>query len=396
MPNTLLTATAVTREALRILHQKLNFVGNITREYDSSYAKTGAKTGDTLKIRLPNTYDVGTGAVVTPQDTSESSVSMTVGTQKHVAMAFNSAELALSIDDFSDRYIKPAVNKLAAVIEADAMTAMYKDVYQSIWAGASPATYNRVLDGRVLLNRALAPDEDRTASLNSLDMADVVKDTKTLFQDASSIGKQYRNGYVGQAAGFDFVENTLWTGHTRGAANTAYTTNTTGWANGQSTITVASGTGAMNVGDVFTIAGIKAAHPETGANTGVDQQFVVTAAFAGGAGTVSISPAIQVTGSKKNVVVANGSATAALTFAGTASATVGTSLLFQKGAFAFATADLPIYKDSDFTAREVFDGISMRIWRASDVINDRVITRLDVLYGFKTLRPELAVRLHNN
>ena len=395
MPNNLLTATQITREALRILHQKLNFVGNITREYDDSYAKTGAKTGDTLKIRLPNTPEVGTGAVITPQDTNESSVSMTVGTQKHVAMQFNSAELALSIDDFSDRYIKPAASRLAAVIEADAM-AMYKDVYQSVWNGGSAFTYNKLLDGSVMLNRALAPSEDRTFNVNNLDKADLIKDTKTLFNDQAAISKQFRESFIGKVAGFDTYENGLWTAHTRGAASNTYTANTTTLTNGQSAITVATGTGAMNVGDVFTIAGIKAAHPETGANTGVDQQFVVTAAYAGGAGSVSFSPAIYVTGPKKNVVVANGSTTAVLTFAGTASTAVGTSMLFQKGAFAFATADLPIYKDSDFTAREVFDGISMRIWRASDVINDRVITRLDVLYGFKTIRPELAVRLHNN
>lgn len=71
MPNTILTATAVTREALRVLHQKLNFVGTITRDYDDRFAQQGAKVGDTLKIRLPNQYTVRTGATLSAQDTTE-------------------------------------------------------------------------------------------------------------------------------------------------------------------------------------------------------------------------------------------------------------------------------------------------------------------------------------
>ena len=174
MPNTLLTPTAVTREALRILHQKLNFVGNIVRQYDDSYAKSGAKIGDSLKIRLPNQYVVTNGASLTTQDTTESSVTMQVSTQKHVGMTFSTAELALSIDDFSKRIIEPAMTVLAANVEADALS-MYKDVYQSIWNGGSAATYNKAIDARVLLQRALAPAADRTALMDSLAMADVVK-----------------------------------------------------------------------------------------------------------------------------------------------------------------------------------------------------------------------------
>jgi hypothetical protein len=68
MSNTILTPTAVTRETLRVLHQKLNFIGSINRQYDDSFAKSGAKIGDTLKIRLPNQYTVRTGATLSAQD----------------------------------------------------------------------------------------------------------------------------------------------------------------------------------------------------------------------------------------------------------------------------------------------------------------------------------------
>ena len=396
MANTLLTPTAVTREALRILHQKLNFVGNITRDYDDSYAKRGAKIGDSLKIRLPNQYTVRSGATLSAQDTTESSVTLQVATQKGVDLNFTSADLTLSLDDFSKRIIEPAMAVLAANIEADAMS-MYKDVYQSVWNGGAAATYNKALDCRVKLQNALAPPSDRTMLLDPAAMADVIKDTKTLFQDDASIAKQYREGMVGRAAGFDWGENTLLPSHTRGAADTAYVVNTsTGITSGSGSITVATGTGAINKGDVFTIAGVYEAHPETKANTGRLQQFVCTADYAGGGGSVSVSPVPVTSGALQNVVIVSAGASKAVVFSGTASAAVQTGLAFQKGAFAFATADLVMPEGVDWSAREVYDGISMRVVRAYDINNDKFPCRLDVLYGYKTLRAQLACRYHNN
>lgn len=390
MANTLLTPTAVTRESLRILHQKLNFVGNIVREYDDSYAKSGAKIGDSLKIRLPNQYTVRSGATLSAQDTTESSVTLQVATQKGVDLNFTSVDLTLSLDDFSKRIIQPAMSVLAATIEADALS-MYKDVSNSIWNGGSAATYNKALDARVLLQRALAPQSDRMALMDALAMADVVKDTKSLFNDDSSIAKQYKEGYMGRAAGFDWAENTMMPAHTRGGSNGAYLTN--GATQTGSTLVVDTGATAPAAGDVITIAGVFSVHPETKVSTGILQQFVIGA----GATTTSfpISPAIVATGATQNVT--NGAAdNQAVTFLGTASTAVQTSLLFQKEAFAFATADLVMPSGVDFASRQVLDGISMRVVRQYDINNDKFPCRLDVLYGYKTLRPQLAVRYHNN
>ena len=390
MANTLLTPTAVTREALRILHQKLNFVGNIVRDYDDSYAKSGAKIGDSLKIRLPNQYTVRSGATLSTQDTTESSVTLQVATQKGVDLNFTSVDLTLSLDDFSKRILEPAMAVLAATVEADALS-MYKDVSQSIWNGAAAATYNKALDARVLLQRALAPSNDRTALMDPLAMADIVKDTKALFNDQGALGKQYKEGMVGRAAGFDWGENTLLPSHTRGGSNGAYLVN--GAAQSGSTLVVDTGATAPAAGDVITIAGVYDVHPETKVSTGVLKQFVIGS----GATTTSfpISPAIVTSGARQNVSAAPAD-NAAITFAGTASTAVQTGLMFQKEAFAFATADLVMPNGVDFSAREVMDGISMRIVRAYDINNDKFPCRLDVLYGFKTLRPELAVRYHNN
>lgn len=390
MANIILTPTAVTREALRILHQKLNFVGNIVREYDDSYAKSGAKIGDSLKIRLPNQYTVRSGATLSAQDTTETSTTLQVATQKGVDLNFTSVDLTLSLDDFSKRILDPAMSVLAANIESDALS-MYKDVYQSVWNGGAAATYNKALDARIILNRALAPYAERTALMDSTAMADVVKDTKTLFQDATSLSKQYKEGYMGRAAGFDWSENTLMPSHTRGGSNGAYLTN--GASQTGATLVVDTGANAPSAGDVITIAGVFSVHPETKVSTGVLQQFVIGS----GATTNSfpISPAIVASGATQNV--SNAAAdNSAITFLGTASTAVQTSLLFHKEAFAFATADLVMPTGVDFARRESMDGISMRIVRMYDINNDKFPCRLDVLYGYKTLRPQLAVRYHNN
>ena len=388
MANSILTPTAVTREALRILHQKLNFVGSINRQYDDSFAKSGAKIGDSLKIRLPNQYTVRTGATLSTQDTTESSTTLQVATQKGVDTTFTSNELTLSLDDFSKRILEPAMSVLAANIEADAMS-MYKDVYQSVWNGGAAATYNKYLDARVLLQRGLAPNGDRTANVDPLAMADLVKDTKTLFNDQAQLSKQYKEGFMGRAAGFDWVENTLWPAHTR-AASVSYLTN--GATQSGATLAVDTGTGAPSQGDVFTIANVFSVHPETKVSTGVLQQFVIGT----GATTTSfpITPSIVTSGATQNVN-AGPADNAAITFLGTASTAVNTSLIYNKDAFTFATADLVMPEGVDFASRQTLDGISMRIVRQYDINNDKFPCRLDVLYGYKTIRPQLACRLAN-
>jgi hypothetical protein len=131
MANTLLTPSVITKEALAILHQKLNFVGSIDRQYDNQYAKSGAKIGNDLKIRLPNEFTVRTGAALSSQDVTESSVTLSVATQKGVDFTFSSEELSMHIDQFKERYIEPAMAVLASNIESDAFS-MSKDVYNFV------------------------------------------------------------------------------------------------------------------------------------------------------------------------------------------------------------------------------------------------------------------------
>lgn len=392
MSNTILTPTAVTREALRILHQKLNFVGSIDRQYDDSFAKSGAKIGDSLKIRLPNQYTVRTGKTIQAQDTTEASVTLQVATQKGVDVNFSSAELTLSLDDFSKRVLEPAMSVLSANIEADALS-MRLDVANQVNNMGSAATLTKLLSGRKILNDNLTPLDNRTALLNTQDNVDMITDLKGLFQDQSSIAKQYREGMMGYAAGFDFAENTLIAGLTPGA-RASYQLNGVP-SSGATSITVNTGTGSIALGEVFTIAGVYRVHPETKASTGVLQQFVATSAYASTTTTIAFSPALITTGATQNCS-ALPTSTAAVTFAGTASTAHGLSLLYHKEAFTFATADLVMPNGVDFASRRVMDGISMRIVRQYDINNDNLPCRIDVLYGYKTIRPQLAVRFANN
>lgn len=400
MANSILTPTQVTREAVRILHQKLNFVGSVNRQYDDSFAKSGAKIGDSLKIRMPNQYTVRSGATLSTQDTAEASETLQVSTQKGVDVTFSSAELTLDLDNFASRILEPAMSVLAANIEADAMN-MYKDVFQQVNNQGSSATFAKLMQARKQLNDSLAPtDDNRTICLNTQDNVDLVDALKGLFQDSSAIQKQYRDGLMGRTAGFNFYENTLLPRHTvgtkggtplvNGASQTGSTLVTDGW-NASETV--------LKKGDVFTIAGVYSVHPETKQSTGALQQFVATADIVSdgaGAASITISPAIVTTGAKQNV---SGSPAdnAAITVAGVASTAHGISLAFHRDAFAFATADLEdVSKYGAWGAREMFDGISIRIARQYAISSDTVPCRIDVIYGYKTIRPQLASRLANN
>jgi hypothetical protein len=390
MANTILTPLMITREALRILHQKCTFIGSINRQYDDSFAQKGAKIGDTLRIRLPNQYTVRSGINMAMQDTVEQQIPLRVNNVKGVDLNFTSQELTLSLDDFSKRIIEPAMAVLAANIEADALS-MRRDVYQQVNNVAAPMALLQALQGRKLLQESLAPDGDRTALLNSFDNVQLVNSISGLFNDTTTIAKQYREGYMGRTAGFDFMESTHLSTQARGTFS-GYLISSAGQTG--ETLAVDTGTGAVDIGSVFTIPGVNRVHPETKVDTGVPQQFTVIQAVGIPAAQLIISPAIVTTGAYQNVT-ASPADNAVLNFVGTSGTPYGQSMVYHKDAFTFATADLVMPQGVDFAAREVMDGISMSMVRQFQISDRSFPCRLDVLYGYKTLRPQLAARIAN-
>lgn len=408
MTQTILTPTAVTREAGRILHQKLNFIGNINRQYDDSFAVSGAKIGDSLKIRLPNEYSVRTGKALSAQETSETSTTLTVATQKGVDLNFSSAELTMSLDDFSARILEPAMSVLAASMESDALS-MYKQVNKEVSDVGAALSYGDVLKAGKKLTDSLTPQDGRTLLLTTQNNLDLVTGTAALYNDRSKVSDQYRKGLVGNDFfGFDKVyQNTMMPLHTTGTDDGTgdYLTDiAAGEADGSAgAINIDTGAGSFIVGDVIMIESLYAVHPETKVSTGKLMQFVVTATATPGAGggSLSIYPNIVTSGARQNCTgLADGKKIYKLesdeSTAIGASADYYIGLGFHKDAFAFASADLVMPKGVDFSAREVMDGISIRIVRQYDINNDNLPCRLDVLYGYKAIRPELACRLGFN
>lgn len=401
MANSLLTPTAVTREALRILHQKLNFVGSVNRQYDDSFAKTGAKIGDSLKIRLPNQYTVRTGATLSTQDTTETSTTLQIATQKGVDLNFTSVDLTLDLDDFSSRILEPAMAVLAANIESDALS-MYKDVNFEVSDVGAALAYRDLLEGRKVMQDNLAPDGKRTALLNTTDQLEIVDALKGLFNDQKQVGKQYRDGYMGRAAGFDFAESTLMPTHTTGTDDGTGDYLINGASQTGSTLTVDTGAGTFKKGDIIFVTGVNRVHPETKADTGKLMPFVVTSDVGTSATSIPISPALTASGASRNVSGSPADNAPILKRESDQSTGIGASadytisMLYHRDAFAFATADLVMPEGVDWSARQTYDGISMRVVRNYDINNDKFPCRLDVLYGYKTLRPELACRLGFN
>ena len=392
--NTLLTINMITAKALAILHQKCNIIGAVNRQYDDSFANSGAKIGSTLRIRLPVQYTVSTTPALSLQNTIENYVSLPITNQYHVDFSFSSAELTLTIDDFSARYIEPAIAVLAARLESDFVNAMWPQVWNQVGTAGSAMPFKTVLQARKLLLDNLTPQSKQwLLRINTQDNVDMVDTLKGLFQASTEIRTQYTDGVMGLSAGFEWAENTHLTTQTRGAESGAYIVGA-GSQTG-STLAVTTGTGAGNAGDVFTITGVYRVHPETKVSSGILQQFVLTAAYAGGAGNMAIAPAIVTSGPTQNVS-GSPAASAPLTFANTASTATGLSLAFHPDAFTFATADLVMPGGVDMASRVVKDGISMRAVRQYSISDDTMPIRIDVLWGYAALRPQLACRLVAN
>lgn len=416
MSNTLLTIDMITRAALEVAHEKLTFLGTIDRSYDDTFARGGAKIGDTLRVRMPAQYTRRTGSrVMDVQDTVEVKQDLTVATQDGVDMKFNSAELALSLDDFTARHIEPAVSVLVAGIEGDVLTDMTKSVYNltgtaGTVVGSSSGDISAITSARAKLNQYLAPkDSNRAIQFDSVTMGAIVNGNKALFHDGGQLKEAFREGFISRNAMADWYENEkTWTmtngddvaGEVDESAETNFTQGTT-------TIHVDGLGTTIKKGMVFEWEGLYAVHPETKAAYSHLQQFVVTNADSSVASNeidITFSPAIYTTGARKNVATSTGADvtwTAAgqdgknIAFFGNTTTAYRQNLMYHRDFATFVTADLPLMADAASCVRRVKDGLSLRVWTASDIRNDEKLTRLDILYGWKVLRPEWACRISN-
>lgn len=409
MANTLITPTQLLRESLRVLHNNLVFTRGVNRQYSKEFGISGAKIGANINIRKPNRYFVRTGAPINVQNTTETYVTLALNTQYGVDVSFSSAELTLSLDDFSKRILTPAMSAIASKIDYDGLS-LYKDVYNSVGSvgttpGTAPAATGLLahdvptifLNAGMELDNDMCPRDDlRRIVLGPAAMAKSVSGLSGLYNAQDRVGEQYKKGLLGQALGFEFaMDQNINAGVVGTRAISGEITIQATWSSGP-TFAFTGGLGTIVAGDIFTVSSVYSVNPETGQSTGVLQQFVVTApATMSGTTMVAISPTPVLASS----TVANGNvnrvptASDAVVWMGASGATAVQNMAYHQDAFTLATADLELPKGVDFAAREAYEGISMRLVRAYDVNSDQFPCRIDVLGGWKTLRPELACRI---
>lgn len=411
MANNILTPTMITREALRVLHGKLSFIGSVNKQYDDRFAQSGAKIGTSLNIRMPSKYTVRTGASLTTQDHVERSTPLTVSSQIGVDVSFTTVDLTMSLDDFSTRIIKPAMTQVAAYLESQALSTAYKSVANYVGTTSTSMTYLQFQQAGQKLTENLAPYDNRVTLMRPLDRVNFADAVKGLFQSSENISEAYREGVMGRTGGFDVYENTFVPSHTRGSfagsplttgATIGVSTTANSWAS-QTSVTIDTATSAttLKAGDVLTISGVYDVHPETKVNTGALKRFVVqadvTLTTLANTYTATVVPAmIYGAGNAfQNCVLSGVSDTDnnTVTAFGVASTAYGQSLAYHKDAFVFATADLvDVSQFGAWGSRQSMDGISMRIAKQYSISADTVPCRIDVLWGFAPLYPELAAR----
>lgn len=392
IPNQLLTTELIADRALMRFSELATFLKSINKEYDSSFNDKVAKIGDTLRVPIPQHTNVRHGRVANPTPLQTIVREVKIIDQTGFEVQCSSAELALDIEEFDKRYLSQQVADLVIDVEAAAQRIAHQSTPNQT---GDPATaFTELFYGN--LSKKIIEDNGgfkgtKKMLLNSSAETTIIPSLSGLFNAQKQIALQYEEGEMGRAAGFDWNSSTVVPDQTRGAG-AGYLVNGAGQT-GPGLI-VDTGTGAIFKGEIITLAGVFAVHPQTKQSLGYLRQFVVTADYPGGSGTIAIYPPIITTGSEKNVT-AGPADNAAVTIFGAPNTTYGNSLAYTRDAFTFVTVDLPEYPDRPCT-RRMFENVSMRVANGSDMINDLFMFRFDIMWGFGALRPEWAVRVAND
>lgn len=389
MSNTLSKADLILKEIGRRFDNKVPFLGAMTRSYDDTYKAYGAKGGESLRIQKPSKYTVGEGKTLVEQGINETSVTLTKATQLNIGLRISSKEMSLDIENLSPLHLEPAAAAMASKVERSIASTVYKQVWNAVTLPATSIDKDDIIGASTKLNQMEASGK-RYGIITPKANGQLVSGNATLFNPQQSISRQYMEGEIGTAYGFDMAWSNNLPAHTTGDYNGAHVVD--GASQTGSTLTVKTGTGAPTAGDVFTIAGVYGLNPVTLESTGELQQFVV------GAGATStswpITPALSVSGSSATVTALPAD-DAVITELGTASTVYPQNLFFTEQAFAFGVADLELPQVSKFESRLVTKGgMSMRLIKDYQISNDDCIYRLDCLFGIVTVSPEFACRVY--
>lgn len=392
--NALLTPSVISKETLVMLSNNLVAAGKVNRQFENQFVNIGT----TLSVRKPNRFKVTTGPALQIQDITEPSTSITVSQQAHVDFQFSSQELTLTVEDYSERYCKPAAEELANKIDSD-IIANFTQLFNVVGTpGVLPNGFASVsLVGQRMDEGAVGQD-GRVLMLNPAAYWSMANGLIGLY--VKSVSEPALKGFLANIANFEIYEdqniqsqtvgNYSGTPKVNGAGQTGSVLVTNGWTAGVS--------GLLNVGDVFTLANVYAVNPRNRNSTGTLQNFLVTSTAnsdSGGNSTISIYPAITTSGAYQTVSAAPANGATVTVINGAANSSYFQNVAFTRDCFGLVTVPMEIPGGVDFAAREMYKNISMRIVRAFDIFNDVTPCRIDILYGTACFYPELGVRLTN-
>lgn len=405
MANSMITPSVIAKEALMQLENNCVMGGLVHRDYEDEFVKVGSS----ISIRRPVQFTVTDGATLSKQDVTEGKFTVSIDKQKHVAWGFNSADLTLTIEEYSERYIKPAVIQLANRIDADCC-ALYKDVWN--WTGTLGATleidsYADFAKMPARLDSGAVPNDDRKCVMSPADHWALAGSQTSL--NLEKIGSDaYRRGTIGRIAGVDTYMDQNVSVHTTGTRDNTTPLADAAAGNGVLSTTYAaskdtgymvlssdgwSASETLKQGDVFTISTVYAVNPVSKATQSYLQQFVVRAdaSVSNSDSECTISPPIITSGAYQTVSSAAVDGNT-ITNMGTASTNYVQNLCFHKNAFALVMRPLVMPDGVAFKSRQQKNGFSIRVLKDYDIVNDEEIIRLDVLYGVSTLDARLATR----
>lgn len=388
--NSLLTPSLITNETLVILENNLVAAGKVNRQFENQFVGIGT----TLTIRKPNKFVVTSGPGLQIQNITEPSTSITISNQKHVDFLFSSADLTLVIEEFSERYLKPAAAKLANQIDYDVLS-NWNQVFNEVGTpGTTPNNFASLAAVGQRMDEGAVPQDGRVLILNPAANWAMAQALSTLY--VRSVAEPALKGFLAAIANFEiYMDQNIQVQTTGAFGGVGPRTSSAGQTGATLAVdNVSSSTAILNAGDVITVLGVHAVNPENLQSTGALQNFVVTAnvTSSGTTASIPIYPAITITGAYQTVDSAPINH-ATVSLIGSASTSYPQNLAFVRDAFGLVTVPMELPDGVDFKAREMYRNISMRIVRQYDINNDVTPCRVDSLYGTATFYPELAARL---
>jgi hypothetical protein len=381
----------------------LGFARQISHDYNEKFAQEGAKIGDTFTLREGARFVVNSGADVTSQiqDVTETSKTLTLNQRYNVAFKFSTQELTLSVDRFSERYLKPVSIALANAVDVYALTFAYQATSNHVGTpGTTPADALTYLQAGQKLDESAAPlDDMRHLAINPKMQSTIVDSLKGLLNAQGAVSQQYMKGRMGTALGFNWFMDQNLRSHTIGAwAGTVVTTAAVS-TQGATQIAVGSltsATAALKKGDIVTVADTYAVNPVSGDAYPHLKQFSLAAdvTASSNAATITVTEPMYSSGPLKNVSALPGNSKAVTIF-GTPAVATPQALAFHKEAFVLGMAPLYMPDDVNTKGRAVDPdtGMSIRIISGHNILTDDVVWRADILFGMCARRPEGSCRV---